>query len=584
MAGGSYTRTGTASYTTANGTRTFVATDILRSAHNNNLVSTNKMRNPDMLGAVVGGAFPTLMSVSNGTLLAVDVVGTGRSLDGYGYIDVRIQGTMSGTTTLRFNLNNYPIQPGSWNFSAWYGVISGSWPGTWAFSIRYTDGTAVTTNMPQVNSTVQRQSLAFTVNNYVFASGFAFNIAGIATGDTVNTVVRFGGLQLEPNAVATPYLGSSVTVAANGVNYAHAPQRVLIEPTRTNSVRNARFEGSTAGIIGSGGVLPTNMTVTSGTSALSTQVVGTGTEYGLPYVDIRHFGTSAALDTLSMLSETTVNIPASNGQVWTYEQQMRIVAGDMTGLSAPVLGMFELTAAGGNIISGQTSITQRNYEMSTNQYTRTLSGGGTVGNVSPFFALTVANAGVVDITMRYYAPQIELGGSRTTRILPGVGTPGASTRGDDILTRALTSSFNRTAGSYIVRFTPLALLALIQGIIALDDGTFNNRLFVYLDTSSTTAVLNAFSGGGNTIFFGIGSIVYGQENALAIAYTATGVRVSINGGAVITLVGAIPLSVLTTQYTGSLGVGNNMIQATYTSITYYPSALSDAMLRSASTI
>src|SRR3954471_18090889 len=139
-----------------------------------------------------------------------------------------------------------------------------------------------------------------------------------------------------------------------------------------------------------------------------------------------------------------------------------------------------------------------------------------VANVAPFASIAVANGAAVDVTMRYYAPQMELGGSPTSRILPSVGTPAVSVRGDDITFRTLGPNFNRLVGSYVIRFTPYYQQTPLQGIMAFDDNTFANRLYVYIDTNTNTVVAAAFSATTLTIFSGVGSVVFGQENVLAI--------------------------------------------------------------------
>ena len=66
-----------------------------------------------------------------------------------------------------------------------------------------------------------------------------------------------------------------------------SPLGLLIEASRTNQVRNPRAEGSTAG---TPGTMPTNWAVSA--APLSSSVVGTGSENGIPYFDLRIFGTS----------------------------------------------------------------------------------------------------------------------------------------------------------------------------------------------------------------------------------------------------------------------------------------------------
>lgn len=586
--GYTYTRTGVASYIAADGTRTFVPADTFRTQHNRLKTAFNRIRNSDMLGYAVGvigsgGALPTNYSLTNTSGITPEVVGGGVSNDGYGYIDIRIAGTWT-SSSFRMNLGNYQSTPGQNVLSMWYGVVNGVLPDGFNLGLRYFDTVAKTTTLPPISKDVQRQSVVINMLNYTpsSANGITFNGGNI--GETVDFTLRIGGIQFEPGTTPTQYTPLAQNAQYGTHAYRYGTQRVLIEPARTNSIRNARMEGITLGIIGSGGVLPANMLVTTGSAALSQQVVSTGTELGLLYMDLRLFGTAAATDTLFIFHETSVNIPAVTGQMWTYTNRQRLVAGDMTGFSAPLLGMIEATAAGGLVVSGNTSAATRAYEYTADTYTRTLSGGGTVANVQPYFAMAITNGAAIDITLRIYSPQMEQGGSATTLILPTAGVPAASARGDDFSYRTLSTNFNRLTGSYALRFVPNGQLPALQGILSFDDQTFNNRLLLYIDTSSATLLCLAFSGGSNTIFSGVGSVVFGQENVLVVSYTPTGARVSLNGAAVVTLAGTVPLSTFTRRYLGSVGVGGGVIQASFTSMTYYPMTLSDATMRAASTV
>ncbi len=49
--------------------------------------------------------------------------------------------------------------------------------------------------------------------------------------------------------------------AADIARFNGVARRLLVEGQRTNGIRNPRAEGSTAGILGAGGVMPTNWTL-----------------------------------------------------------------------------------------------------------------------------------------------------------------------------------------------------------------------------------------------------------------------------------------------------------------------------------
>ena len=68
---------------------------------------------------------------------------------------------------------------------------------------------------------------------------------------------------------------------------------LLLEASRTNLVKNSTGAGAVLGVTGEGGVLPTGWFHTPySMTNIKTEIVGTGFEDGIPYVDIRMFGTA----------------------------------------------------------------------------------------------------------------------------------------------------------------------------------------------------------------------------------------------------------------------------------------------------
>ncbi|TPG59150.1 hypothetical protein EAH89_07340 [Roseomonas nepalensis] len=96
-------------------------------------------------------------------------------------------------------------------------------------------------------------------------------------------------------ASAAAALGADGTTlqsfASNAPRLQGTAQRLLVEGARTNVVLNSRFGGAVNGIVGSGGVFPSGFGF-SGTA--TREIVGSGVEDGLPYVDLRVAGDTAA--------------------------------------------------------------------------------------------------------------------------------------------------------------------------------------------------------------------------------------------------------------------------------------------------
>jgi hypothetical protein len=205
----------------------------------------------------------------------------------------------------------------------------------------------------------------------------------------------------------TDLAGNVLSVAANTLRM--CDRGLLPFESRTNSVRNNTMVGATAGVVGSGGALPTNW-VLNVAGGLTTTVIGTGTENGVNYVDVRFSGTSSGTD-FRMSFENSTAITAADAQVWSESFYLSVVGGSKANISDFHHYMGERTAAGAAVTSGSSAnftstldATQRRFP-----YTRTLAGGGTVARVTPEFQWVMSNGAAIDITLRFGMPQMELG-------------------------------------------------------------------------------------------------------------------------------------------------------------------------------
>lgn len=201
------------------------------------------------------------------------------------------------------------------------------------------------------------------------------------------------------------------------------------EESRTNSTRNPRAEGATPG---TPGTPPTNWVVSTN-NGLSSQIVGTGTETGIPYADIRIFGTVSGATSSPVVScETTTGIVAATAQTWTSSYFLRLVAGSFNG-NGINLGIDEYTAAGAYLTGGSLGTTATNAGLASQRVsgTRTLVNASTT-RVYPYLTWTYVNGNVVDFTVRIGAPQIERGANASSPMLPTVASPAAFTRSADV--------------------------------------------------------------------------------------------------------------------------------------------------------
>ena len=222
-----------------------------------------------------------------------------------------------------------------------------------------------------------------------------------------------------------------------------AAQGLLIEESRTNSIRNNTMQGAVAG---TPGTLPTNWTqVLPATGTFTREIVGTGTENGITYIEIRYTGTPGASNNYQIYSEGFTTVAASSGQTWTGTLYAKLVGGSFAGISSLGLTVYERNSGGGFVAGSQTNITPTSSALNTQRYTttRTLTDATTAAVQSGLiFAFTGA---AIDITLRIGLPQLELGAFATS-VIPTTTT--ALTRAADVASvNTLSPWYNASAGT-----------------------------------------------------------------------------------------------------------------------------------------
>lgn len=272
-------------------------------------------------------------------------------------------------------------------------------------------------------------------------------------------------------ASSATYWNSSgvLTSAGNNVpRFNHNPSNstmrgLLLEESRTNFIRNNMMAGAGVGTVTfSGnsstgtGVLPTNWRVYN-TAGLTVQVVATGVESGIEYVDIRASGTTAS-DALNIFFEGTNSITASGAsapQSWTISAFVKRIAGSFTNVSNVSLRYDENTSSSGyvNTKSGpnlvSTMQTTANLNVCRTQFTATTT-GTTTGAISPDIAFTLPTGAAVDFTIRIGLPQAERGGFSTMPIKTSSGTATRAAERAEILGTKFSDWYNTNSGTFYV--------------------------------------------------------------------------------------------------------------------------------------
>jgi len=387
---------------------------------------------------------------------------------------------------------------------------------------------------------------------------------------------NFADIVTFTRASTATYFNSAGTLTSAAVDEARfdfnpstlAAQGLLIEESRTNSIRNNTMVGAVAGTPGTD---PTNWVTSYG--ALTQQIVGIGTENGIAYIDYRYSGTLTGSIVIRPDSES--QIVASSGQAWTGSAYVKLVGGSLTNVTCS-LNMRQGTAAGALVLNTFQSFTPTSAALNTQRASIVVaSTQATTERI--LVRLTLDATGAIDITLRIGLPQLEQGAFATS-VIPTTTT--ALTRSADVASvNTLSPWFNAVEGTLFAEITASANANTVYA--ALNNGTITqNSTYFDNDTGSIRAV--TFSSGSAVAALGLGAIgTAGTVNKLASAYKVNDFAAVRNGGTVQTdALGAVPVSV------SQLDLGRNPsgLAVTYISgylrrITYYPRRLANADLQ-----
>jgi len=334
--------------------------------------------------------------------------------------------------------------------------------------------------------------------------------------------------------------GNLQIAAAGEYRITHDPvtlerKGVLLEPGRVNGIRNPGFQGAAAGTPGTD---PTFMTFGVDVTGLSKQIVATGTDNGLPYIDVRWFGTTTAAGRLQWFMEGGSAIAALAGQSFTISHFYKVVSGTYP-VSNGVYVFAELNS-GGTVLaqplvaSGAPFSSGTRISAARRFAVRALTNASVAFLRPVWFSDVIGSAVAVDVTIRFAAPQTELGTFATMPMLPPPGTTGATTRAADTgsLAIAVPSNFSLYSEAQHVARLGVNAGAVLHDI-GIDDGGASNAFDLrLLDTATLSVDAAAVSAGSFVADFGNANISLGQTIRQAAAYAANDMAYSANGAAI----------------------------------------------------
>ncbi len=402
---------------------------------------------------------------------------------------------------------------------------------------------AAVLGMPTFNNYDSAATVRTKINNLKNAIGMGFDldyyvdfrIPNLRDGNTPETIAS-NLTDTHPAAHLMPDKdGNYVSKAINdncrqdGVGLQATPS------TRTNSLRNNSMAGVVAG---NPGTLPTNWIVAGGAAGLSREIIGSGTANGLPYFDVRFFGTTSGAGSYGIQFEGSTQIVAASAQVWASSVFASVIAGSQAGLSSiSFRGARGFTAgAVGTADTTQIALSAIDATMRRFEQVITLADATTV-RIAPQFLLMFGAGANIDITFRIWAPQLELGAFVSPPILTSAAAV-ARTGNQQVITglSALLAA-GPGIGLFIKFNLPGIDSAVSSRIIEINDASGNNRigisnvagqfqLYVYSGNVAYANInLGAYSSGIKTLVLSVGTnfakarIVGGSDPAADVALT-----------------------------------------------------------------
>ncbi|MFN6953922.1 MAG: hypothetical protein ACK4PG_03900 [Acetobacteraceae bacterium] len=364
--------------------------------------------------------------------------------------------------------------------------------------------------------------------------------------------------------------------AASGVARFVGPDgHLLIERQSQNVLANPRLEGGTPGTIGSGAVLPVDMEMTSAGS-ITRQIVGFGTEDGIPYADMRWAGTQGTNAVGTLVFGVQGGWTCSAGQGFALSLCVRLVGGSLSNIVSVRLRVQERDGASQTVLSPKTIFTPTSAPLRSQRYTDSHTvGGAATNNARLQLSFTPGANTPFDVTFRIGLPQVEPGAAVTSPILPPAGTPGASTRAAGSLLFAPNGGL------------PAAGTLLLDGLIPVAPGV-ERRLIAVETSGGASGVALACNAAGTSLSavpFPSGSAVTGGATSpgarlrAALAWDAGGIAVSVNGGAA--AAGAAPPAGLAQVSQGGASAAEAL---EIRRLELFPQRLSDAALAALTTL
>lgn len=362
-----------------------------------------------------------------------------------------------------------------------------------------------------------------------------------------------------------------VTLAARGI---------LVEIGITNRVRNNTAVGAVAG---TPGTMPTNWGTFTTLTGLTREVVGTGTESGISYIDVRLSGTPSAAGQYILYPEASNSAAAALAQTWTHSSYLKLVAGSFSGLTSASIALIEYSAVPAFLAGTYAVVVPTGSGLVTQRFSATrTTNQATVAFVAPQFSFSLDGA-AVDFTLRIGMPQLEQNAFPTS-IVPTSTV--AVTRSPDVAyTDTLSPWFNMTEGALYAKFLVASLGSpgnRVVAILGVVGGAPNRGNYININDASNDAA-NFLIYDDASVFQGVSTpvvtTVVNTEMQVAGAYKVDDSAMSINGAVPVTDATVTLSNTIDRLRMGASLNGGSPLSGWIQQFEYYPVRLTNADLQ-----
>lgn len=182
-----------------------------------------------------------------------------------------------------------------------------------------------------------------------------------------------------------------------------------ITPIGLGIIRNENFVGLTPGVIGSGGAVPSYMSVASA-AGLTVTVGAGGYSSGVRYFSLQATGTTGDTTGVVLNIDGTQAIPALTGQTWRQSVWMALSAGSMTNVTVLRFQLAERTSAGSFVVGSNSSDFKASLTGTLTQFSGdvALTGGATTAFIQPRITASIGTGLAVDFTLLIGLPAVSL--------------------------------------------------------------------------------------------------------------------------------------------------------------------------------